>query len=75
MTDLFRLVGPLRPTTASETTVRSTSDRQQPGRSATGQRDDADTLRAALDRLDQYLKSGEPPRADARKGSYLNVVV
>ena len=76
MTDLFRLVGPLRPTAPSESTAtRMPADRQQAGRSAAGERDDPETLRAALDRLDRFLKSGEAPRADARKGSYLNVVV
>jgi hypothetical protein len=50
-------------------------DRQQPGRSAPGERDDAASLRAACDRLDLFLKSGTPPRHDAPKGFYLNVVV
>jgi hypothetical protein len=76
MTDLFRLVGPLRPTpSASEASVRVTADRQPPGRSAAGGRDDAAFLRTALDRLDQFLKSGTPPRSDAPKGFYLDVVV
>jgi hypothetical protein len=75
MTDLFRLV-PLRPpaSAASEATVRAMPDRQ-PGRSTAGERDDAASLRAALDRLDLFLKSGTPPRSDAPKGFYLNVVV
>jgi hypothetical protein len=76
MTDLYRLVGPLRPAaSASESAIRATPDRQQPGRSAADRRDDAATLRAALDRLDQFLKSGTPPRPDAPKGFYLNIVV
>ena len=62
MTDLYRLVGPLRPAaSASESAIRATPD--------------AATLRAALDRLDQFLKSGTPPRPDAPKGFYLNIVV
>ncbi len=38
--------------------------------------DDADPrLRAALKRLDRFLASGEPPRADAPRGTYLNITL
>lgn len=76
MTQLFRLVGPLRPAPASaaEAALRATPDRR-PTASASGQRDDAASLRAALDRLERLLKSDTPLRPDAPKGFYLNVLV
>lgn len=80
MTDLFRLVGPPRPpgsasasASASDTGVRPSTERSS-GRSSDARTPPA-ALQAALDRLDQFLKSGTPPRTDAPKGFYLNVVV
>lgn len=57
---------------------------RQPPRSAHGEGeslrgsagDDADPrLRAALKRLDRFLASGEPPRANAPRGTYLNITL
>ncbi|MFO1128191.1 MAG: hypothetical protein U1E66_07175 [Rhodospirillales bacterium] len=78
MTDLFRLVGTLRPTTSATTPATEPGTRPTaeppPGR-PTDARTAPEALKTALKQLDQLLKSGTPARADAHRGTYLNVLV
>jgi hypothetical protein len=73
MSDVFKLVGTLRPAVTPQSPPQSGTERS-PGRGGDAA-DGRPALDAALARLDQVLRSGIPPRADAPRGTYLNVVV
>jgi hypothetical protein len=73
MSDVFKLIGTLRPAGPVEAPSRPGSERTA-GRPA-GDPDARQALDRALARLDGFLRSGQPPRADAARGTYLNVLV
>jgi hypothetical protein len=73
MADVMKLIGILQPSTAAAS--GSQTPRQQlPGEAGSAARNEADT-RLQLERLSRFLASGAPPRQDAPRGTYLNIVI
>lgn len=71
MSDVFRLIGTLRPAADAERRPPARAE----GASGRAFDDPRRSLDAALDRLDRQLRSGAAPDPLARRGTYLNILV
>ena len=65
----------LQPGQVSGGGAKAHAARGQPRAAQEGGRDGAGRTQAALDRLAGFLASGNPPRQDAPRGTYLNITV